>query len=58
MELVSIVIPAYNAEPYLKETLQSVFEQTYKNWEVIIINDGSTDNTESLCKSVSEKAVE
>jgi len=44
-DLVSIVIPAYNAEKTVIETLESVINQVYKNIEVIVINDGSTDNT-------------
>ena len=44
----SIIIPAYNAENYLENCLDSVVSQTYKNFEVIIINDGSTDNTQKI----------
>lgn len=46
--LVSVIIPAYNHEMYIEEALQSVINQTYKNIEVIIINDGSTDSTAEI----------
>ena len=53
--LISVVIPAYNAEQFLDETLESVLSQTYENWECIIVNDGSTDNTESIAQKWCEK---
>lgn len=46
--LVSINLCCYNSEKYLRETLQSIINQTYKNWELVIINDGSSDSTESI----------
>lgn len=48
--LVSIIVPCYNQAQYLPEALQTVLEQTYQNWECIIVNDGSPDNTELVAK--------
>lgn len=49
--LVSIIIPFFNDESYISETLKTVFEQTYKNWELILINDNSTDNSVNKIKN-------
>lgn len=46
----SIIIPAYNANAFLPSTLESIFSQEYPNFEVLLINDGSTDNTEDICR--------
>lgn len=48
--MVSVIIPVYNTEPYLDECFRSVVEQTYRNLEIIIINDGSTDNSDAICR--------
>jgi glycosyltransferase involved in cell wall biosynthesis len=46
--MVSIVVPCYNQAQYLDAALQSVFVQTYANWECIIVNDGSSDTTDEI----------
>ncbi|KII30161.1 MULTISPECIES: glycosyltransferase family 2 protein [Pseudomonas] len=50
--LVSIVAPCYNAEKYLEEAIQSIFGQEYPNFEVIVVDDGSTDNSVALLKQL------
>lgn len=48
---VSIIVPVYNAEPYLRECIDSLVGQTWKNIEVILVNDGSTDESGTICES-------
>ncbi len=48
-ELVSIIIPVYNAEQYLGECIQSIIEQDYENWELILVDDGSKDESYKIC---------
>jgi glycosyltransferase involved in cell wall biosynthesis len=52
MPKISVIIPAYNVEKYIEKTLKSLIDQTFKDFEAIIINDGSTDNTEKIIKEV------
>ena len=47
-EVVSIVIPIYNVEAYLKQCLETIVNQTYPNLEIILVNDGSPDKSEDL----------
>ncbi len=53
--LVSIVIPTFNRALVISETLNSIIEQSYKNWECIIVDDGSTDNTFEILQSYTKK---
>ena len=54
-ELVSIITPVYNAEKYLRQTIESVQSQTYKNYEMILVDDKSTDNSLEIIKQYAKK---
>lgn len=53
--LISIVIAAYNAEKYLTQTMQSVLDQSFKRWECLVMDDGSTDGTLTIARSFAER---
>ena len=55
--LVSVIIPTYNRKHLLKEALGSVFSQTYKNLQVIVVDDGSTDNTQDIISDFKDKRI-
>ena len=48
--MVSVIIPIYNTEPYLEQCIESVVNQSYRDLEIILINDGSTDGSGDICK--------
>ena len=51
MPEISVVIPVYNVEQYLPKCIDSVLNQTWKDFELILVNDGSTDHSLSICQS-------
>lgn len=55
MPLISIIVPVYNVEKYLGECIDSIINQDYNNIEIILVNDGSTDNSWEICKRYSNK---
>lgn len=54
-EVVSIIIPVYNGEKYVEKCVKSIQANTYPNLEIIMINDGSTDNSLEVCQRLAEK---
>ena len=52
---VSIILPVYNAVNYIEKTITSVLNQTYKNFELIIVDDGATDGTSEICRNYAQK---
>lgn len=55
MKLLSILIPVYNSENYLRDCLNSVAAQIYTKWECLLIDDGSSDHSSEICKSYAER---
>ena len=54
-QLVSIIVPIYNVSEYLERCIKSLINQTYKNIEIVLVNDGSTDNSLDICKKYQHK---
>lgn len=48
--MISIIVPIYNAEKYISRCIESILQQTYKEWELILVDDGSKDNSYNICK--------
>ncbi len=57
MELVSVIMPTYNCGPFIAESIRSVLAQTYSNWELIIVDDCSTDETETIVRSFDDPRI-
>ena len=55
---VSVVVPVYNVEPFLPECVESILAQTWQNYEVILVDDGSTDSSGKMCDDMQEKTRE
>mgnify|MGYP003571294127 CR=1 FL=1 len=55
MEKISVIVPVYNVEKYLEKCLNSIINQTYKNLEIILVDDGSTDNSSDICDLYASK---
>ncbi|VMG29734.1 putative glycosyltransferase YibD [Streptococcus pneumoniae] len=51
---ITVIVPVYNVENYLRKCLDSIISQTYKNIEIVVVNDGSTDASGEICKEFSE----
>ena len=54
-EKITVIVPVYNVENYLQQCLDSLLAQTYKNLEIIVVNDGSTDNSGNICQEYVQK---
>ena len=57
MVKVSIILPAYNASSTISQSIESIIKQTYEDWELIIINDGSNDNTKDIILSYKDDRI-
>lgn len=53
--MISIIMPAYNSEKFISEAIESVCNQNYQNWELLIVNDGSTDHTSEIIDDYAKK---
>ena len=53
--MISIITPIYNGQSFLQETIETVLNQSYSNWELLLIDDGSTDNSKAICETYCKK---
>ena len=52
MKKISVIVPVYNVERYLKRCIESIINQTYKDLEIILVDDGSTDSSGNICENI------
>ena len=55
MKLLSVIIPVYNVKPYLEKCVESIVDQTYHNLQIILVDDGSTDGSQTICDELAQK---
>ena len=55
--MISVIIPVYNAEPYLNRCIDSVLASAYSDFEIILVNDGSTDRSPDICRAYAENDI-
>lgn len=54
-DLISVIVPVYNAEAYIERCIESILNQSYEYFELILVNDGSVDNSLEICKEFASK---
>ena len=50
--LISVIVPVYNVQKYVRKSVESILQQTYKNLEIILVDDGSTDESGKICDTL------
>lgn len=54
-DLISVIVPVYNVEPFIASCLDSLSKQNYQNFKVLLVNDGSTDNSGAICREYADR---
>ena len=53
--LITVIVPVYNIEPYIERCIQSILHQTWENWELVLVDDGSEDSSGKICDKYAQK---
>ena len=48
--MITVIMPVFNTKPYLEQAVESVLHQTYQDWELVLVDDGSSDGSEDMCE--------